>query len=100
MGSGRERRVLSEHRSKHITVNRGTIRSVRNLVGRILSSAWIGALIGRVFHDRIPYRGHRLSVLGIDPRAKARIFWKLHEKSEIQMVRKYLRQDSDVIELG
>ena len=67
-----------------------------------LCAPWIGRLIGRATGDRIPSRGAVIDVrgLGLRPVHKAQLFWGLYESAEVRCVRRHLRPDLDVIELG
>lgn len=69
---------------------------------RILYRAAIGRAIGRVFHDRIPCMGCTIETSSplIVPRIKAKLFLRGYEYVEIQFVKKYLRPDRAVIDLG
>ena len=62
----------------------------------------VGRLVGAVSQDAIRNNGcviytgdHR-----VVPSIKASLFWGLYESAEIRFVRKYLRSDLDVVELG
>ena len=69
---------------------------------RIFYRAALGRLIARVYHDQIPNldcvidTGSSLVV----PRIKAKLFLRGYEPVEIGFVKKYLRPDRDVIDLG
>jgi FkbM family methyltransferase len=70
-------------------------------VGRIICSKWIGIAIGRVFADRIPFHGIRVSVGEmISPKNKALLFWGLYESAEYRFIRDYLVPHLPVIEAG
>lgn len=69
---------------------------------RLLCHRMVGNALGRLFRDRIPSRGCVIDTSGayISPSAKARLFWRLYERAEIEFIDRYLRPDLDVIELG
>jgi FkbM family methyltransferase len=71
-------------------------------IARALCAPPVGRLVSRLFDDRVPFRGMRIdtSLAAISPVTKAQIFWGLYEKAEIGFVRRYLRADLDVVELG
>lgn len=72
------------------------------MVGRMLSTAPLGAIIGWVFDDRIPSRG--LVINTSDPSVadpvKAALFFEMYESAEFRFVDRYLRRDLDTVELG
>lgn len=72
------------------------------LIAQALCHPAVGRALGWFFSDRIPSRGHAISTdgEGIHPSVKAMLFWGMYESAEIRFVRKYLRSDLDVIELG
>ena len=69
---------------------------------RIFYRASIGRLIGRTFHDQIPCMGCVIDTHSplVVPRIKAKLFLRGYEHVEIRLVKKYLRSDRDVIDLG
>jgi FkbM family methyltransferase len=62
----------------------------------------VGKLAGLVFQDRIPFYGARVdtSEAAVADQIKAMLLWRMYESGEVRFVRKYLRPDLDVIELG
>ncbi len=71
-------------------------------VFRLFYRAAIGRLIARVCHDEIPNMGCVIATGSplIVPRIKAKLFLRGYEPVEINFVKKYLRPDRDVIDLG
>lgn len=69
---------------------------------RVLYRASIGKLIARAFHDQIPCLGCVIDTTSplVVPRIKAKLFLRGYEPVEITFVKKYLRPDRDVIDLG
>jgi FkbM family methyltransferase len=69
---------------------------------RIFYRASLGRLVARVFHDEIPNMGCVIVTTSplVVPRIKAKLFLRGYEPVEIQFVKKYLRPDRDVIDLG
>ncbi|MGC3999850.1 MAG: FkbM family methyltransferase [Anaeromyxobacter sp.] len=68
----------------------------------LLCRPGVGALIARLFSDRIPVGGLRLDTHSpeITPGTKAQLFWRLYERAELRMVARYFPRDLDVVELG
>lgn len=62
----------------------------------------VGRLAAMVLRDRIPNFGCRIDTRwpGVDPRVKAGILWTLYEGTEVRFIRRHLRADLDVLELG
>lgn len=75
---------------------------VKKPLVRLMCHRAIGMAISRVFRDRIPFRGCNIETgeAHVDPAVKARLFWGTYEKAEVLFVKRYLREDLDVIELG
>ena len=69
---------------------------------RVFYRAAIGRLLARVFHDEIPNMGCVIATTSplVVPRIKAKLFLRGYEPIEIKFVKKYLRPDRDVIDLG
>jgi FkbM family methyltransferase len=69
---------------------------------RIFYRASIGKFIARVCHDQIPNGGCVIDTRSplVMPRIKAKLFLRGYEPVEISFVKKYLRPDRDVIDLG
>lgn len=87
--------------------SRETIRSriptrAKQLGKQLLCHPKIGQTLARALRDRIPYNGLRIDTSSprISARTKASIFWGSYEGAESRMVRRYLRSDLDVVELG
>lgn len=76
--------------------------ALKRFVGPILANHKTGAIIAKLFKNRIPHRGLIIDtndhVVGND--IKAALFVHGYESSEYRFVRKYLPRDSDVVELG
>jgi FkbM family methyltransferase len=69
---------------------------------RVFYRAAIGKAIARTFHDQIPCLGCMIDTTSplVVPRIKAKLFLRGYEPVEINFVKKYLRPDRDVIDLG
>jgi FkbM family methyltransferase len=69
---------------------------------RVFYRASIGKVIARAFHDQIPCLGCVIDTTSplVVPRIKAKLFLRGYEPVEINFVKKYLRPDRDVIDLG
>lgn len=77
--------------------------AVKVRLGNWLSAPWIGGIIYTLHRGWIPCDGHwfdlRLNNNVLFHQA-ARLWWGFYEKSERQLIRRYLNADLDVIELG
>ncbi|MGK5110424.1 FkbM family methyltransferase [Geodermatophilus sp. CPCC 205506] len=71
-------------------------------VARSLCSDWIGKVVATTFRDNVPHRGARVLTghSEVQLKTKASLFWGFYESAEVRFVKKYLRPDRDVIELG
>ncbi|KAF0245199.1 MAG: methyltransferase [Planctomycetota bacterium] len=71
-------------------------------VANSLSCPFVGRLIARVYGDKIPHRGCIFDTKNeaVTPSVKASLFWGLYENAELRFVRRFLRPDLDVVELG
>lgn len=69
---------------------------------RVFYCASTGKLIARAFHDQIPNMGCVIDTTSplVVPRIKAKLFLRGYEPGEINLVKKYLDPDRDVIDLG
>jgi FkbM family methyltransferase len=78
------------------------ISTVKTAVASVLCQPLVGRVVARVLHDRITTAGCDIdtSHAAISPAIKASLFWGLYESAEIRFVRRYLRPDLDVVELG
>lgn len=79
--------------------------SLKLLLAEALCQPWLGRLISALFRGRVPslrFRGWRVAtdVAGVDPGMVASIFWGIYESAEIRFLRRHLRPDLDVVELG
>ncbi len=75
--------------------------TIKVLLADIICSPVIGKIIFYLFNGKIPHRGSIIEVpKDNDPAICAMLFWGLYESAEIRFIRKYLRNDLDVIELG
>ena len=65
-------------------------------------TARLGRLVAACFRDRIPNHGHRIRTAppSVSPQAKASILLHLYERREIALLRRHLRPELDVIEVG
>jgi len=75
---------------------------LKSLVTRTICHPLVGRALSATFRDRIPSRGGAMDTKSsaITPALKAALFWRIYESAEIRFVRKYLRGNVDVIELG
>lgn len=75
---------------------------LKRILARIACSRPVGRLIGAWYRNVIPTRGLRIDTEhpAITPEMKAAIYWGLYESAEQRFIRRYLRTDLDVIELG
>lgn len=71
-------------------------------IAKLISHPAIGSLVGFVFHENIPFRGVRVRTdsIAVTGKVKAQLFWGIYESAEARLIRKHLRGDLDVIELG
>ena len=69
---------------------------------RPLYRASLGKVLGALFKDQIPCEGCVIDTSDevIAPRVKAKLFLRGYEHDEIRFVKRYLRRDLDVVELG
>jgi FkbM family methyltransferase len=69
---------------------------------RVFYRASIGRMAARVFNDHIPNSGCLIETASplVVPRIKAKLLLRGYEPVEIGFVKKYLRADRDVIDLG
>jgi len=71
-------------------------------VARLICRPWIGQVLGAVLRNHIPNYGRMIDTSSplVTPTIKAMIFWRLYENAEITLVRRFLRRDLDIVELG
>jgi FkbM family methyltransferase len=62
----------------------------------------LGRLVAAAFGDLVPNHGHRIRTAppSVSPQAKASILLGLYERREIELLRRHLRPELDVIEAG
>ncbi len=72
------------------------------LIARVLGSAPVGRVVGRLTRDRVPHYGLRIDTSDpvVAPEVKARILFRIYERAEIGMIRRYLVKGQTVVELG
>jgi FkbM family methyltransferase len=92
----------SEERSGSRWFGRWLPPSVRRRMAASLSSRPMGWLVGRLYRDVVPCYGLRFHVPTppVSPRTKAQMWLGIYEGGEIRFVRRWLRQDLDLVELG
>ena len=73
---------------------------IKRLLASAITNPLIGEAIAMAYRNRIPSHGLTINTQGIIPRNVAMLYWGLYEKAEIQFIKRYLRSDLDVIELG
>lgn len=71
-------------------------------IAAVLQVRGMGIIVGRLTKDMIPCRGIRISTASpiISPRTKAAMFWGLYENRELRCLKRHLRPDLDVVDLG
>ncbi len=79
--------------------------AIKTALAGALCHPSVGRLLSALFQGRIP--SLRFGALRLDtrapsvsPRIVAMIFWGIYESAELRFVRRYLRPDLDVLELG
>lgn len=82
-----------------------TEEMVKKVISDTLNSAPLGQLIYKVFKSKVPnlrYRGYSFTVPveASSFRIVSMIFWGFYEAAETRLIRKYLRPDVPVIEIG
>ncbi|MEO6120092.1 MAG: FkbM family methyltransferase, partial [Terriglobales bacterium] len=77
-------------------------RMLKGWVGELITSDAVGNTIGLLTGNHFRSRGLRVDTShpAIKPEIKATLFWDVYESAEIRFVRRYLRKDIDVVELG
>lgn len=75
---------------------------VRRHVGPLVTNAFFGKIVAKLFADKIPHRGFKIdtSLASVTAATKASLFFRAYESSEYRFVRDYLPKDANVIELG
>jgi FkbM family methyltransferase len=75
---------------------------LKQLAARALVSPATGRLVGRVLRDRIPCRGCVIDTSSpvVTGEVKAMLLLGMYESAEQRFVARYMRTDSDVVELG
>jgi FkbM family methyltransferase len=76
------------------------IQSLKLLIARTIINDRFGSLLFRMFGNKVRHRGTTLYIERKFAKSRAAIFWNLYERAEVDQLRKYLRPDLDVIELG
>lgn len=78
------------------------IAKSRKLFSAILCHDIIGQAISIIYQDKIPHEDFIFNTKCdfVQPSTKARIFWGVYETAEIGFIKRHLRPDLDVIELG
>lgn len=78
------------------------IIKIKVFISKIIASNLAGAIISKLFSDKIPF--YESTIFTTSPEiknsVKALIFWKIYESSEVRFVRKYLKGNLDIVELG
>jgi FkbM family methyltransferase len=76
--------------------------TAKRLVASAICRPFMGKALSMLFHDRIPHHGCQIDTTSVhvSPSTKATLFWGLYESAETRFVKRYLRSDLDVIELG
>lgn len=73
---------------------------VKTLFARAVKSELFGRLIGWAFHNRIPASGLKIETRNVHPSINGSLLFRTYERAEIKFIKRYLRRDLDVIELG
>lgn len=78
------------------------LRRAKVLAARGMCNPLVGRALNVAFSQRIPTRGLRIDTRadGVMPETTASLFFGLYESAEIRFVRRHLRRDLDVLELG
>ncbi len=78
------------------------VLKLKIMVAKILNHRLIGKILSYLFKDNIPMEKFRFNLSSplISNNAKASIFWRTYESAEIRFVKKYIKGDRDVIEVG
>lgn len=76
--------------------------SFKVAVAHAMCSPWVGRLVASTFGDAIPSRGLVVDTAdaAVSESVKAMLLFRLYESSEQRFLRRYLRRDLDVVELG
>lgn len=74
----------------------------KNLIARLLFSARLGKIVRHLFNNQIPFEGGAVHTnnSAITDRTVAQIFFRGYESSELRFIKKYLKQEYPVVELG
>lgn len=75
---------------------------IKTLIAKVICHPIVGAIIGFVFGNNIPFQGLRFytNSNSVSNLSKAYLFWGMYESAEYRFVQKYLLRDVDTIELG
>lgn len=78
------------------------IAFIKRTIANAACHASIGSLVSYTYSNRIKTAGILIDTSHplIVPAVKAQLFWGLYERAEARFIRKYLRKDLNVIELG
>jgi len=79
-----------------------TINKAKLLIASLICHPVVGRTLLLIFKRKIPSNGFSVDVSNpyVSPANVARIFWGIYEKPEIRFVRRFLKPDLDVVELG
>lgn len=71
-------------------------------IARAIASPTVGDVLNRAFAHRIPHYRFRIPTHGpgVSRETAAELFFRLYERAEIDLVRRFLPSELDVIELG
>jgi FkbM family methyltransferase len=75
---------------------------IKLAIAAVLCSAPVAWILDRLFAGTIPAFGLKIwaGTPHVTPRTRAAIFFGLYESAEIRFIKKFLRRDLDVVELG
>ncbi len=74
---------------------------LNRVVGRVLCMPFIGRIISFIYNDHIPSGNLRIDTTeSVSSVTKAMIYWGIYESAELRLIRRHLKSDCDVIELG
>jgi FkbM family methyltransferase len=81
---------------------RAPLFSTKRFIAGVLCHPYVGNVISLMFRDRIPSHGFRIDTAHnvVEPWVKASLFWGIYESAEVRFVKRHLRPDLDVVELG
>jgi len=76
--------------------------AAKERIANLICHPAVGKALGLGLGDRIPSGPFSIvtSSAAVSPRSKAQIFWGIYESAEIRLIRRHLRGDLDLLEVG